>query len=164
MLLPLDTGPSMGDCSGCFRLERLPGGACTHWKAPPYHGARQLRPFVVAAASSCKPPLIGRPTTTPPGTQLTCLSRTTLVPAGNGRRPPPRVPGLRVRPAHRLVAATDHLRASRRRARSRLRPPAASRRHVDPRGVTRTRGNNGPALALHHPISPSARSRRPVIT
>ena len=21
------------DCSGCFRLERLPGGACTHWKA-----------------------------------------------------------------------------------------------------------------------------------
>jgi hypothetical protein len=29
------------DCSGCFRLERLPGGACTHWKAPPCHGARQ---------------------------------------------------------------------------------------------------------------------------
>jgi hypothetical protein len=28
-------------CSGCFRLEHLPGGACTHWKAPPYHGARQ---------------------------------------------------------------------------------------------------------------------------
>src|SRR6516225_2091789 len=26
-------------CSGCFRLERLPGGACTHWKAPPSHGA-----------------------------------------------------------------------------------------------------------------------------
>jgi len=25
--------------SGCFRLERLPGGACTHWKAPPCHGA-----------------------------------------------------------------------------------------------------------------------------
>ena len=31
------------DCSGCFRLERLPGGACTHWKAPPLHGARQNR-------------------------------------------------------------------------------------------------------------------------
>src|SRR5271169_4147148 len=31
------------DCSGCFRLERLPGGACTHWKAPPCHGARQNR-------------------------------------------------------------------------------------------------------------------------
>jgi hypothetical protein len=26
-------------CSGCFRLERLPGGACSHWKTPPYHGA-----------------------------------------------------------------------------------------------------------------------------
>ena len=24
-----------------LRIERLPGGACTHWKAPPYHGARQ---------------------------------------------------------------------------------------------------------------------------
>src|SRR5882757_3312733 len=23
-----------------FRLERLPGGTCTHWKAPPFHGAR----------------------------------------------------------------------------------------------------------------------------
>jgi hypothetical protein len=31
------------DCSDCFRLERLPGGACTHWKAPPLHGARQKR-------------------------------------------------------------------------------------------------------------------------
>ena len=30
-------------CSGCFRLERSPGGTCTHWKAPPYHGARPLR-------------------------------------------------------------------------------------------------------------------------
>src|SRR5271166_4877052 len=28
------------DCSGCFRLERSPGGICTHWKAPPCHGAR----------------------------------------------------------------------------------------------------------------------------
>ena len=32
-------------CSGCFRLERLPGGICTHWKAPPFHGARQKRSF-----------------------------------------------------------------------------------------------------------------------
>ena len=31
------------DCSGCFRLERLPGGACTHWKAPPCHGAHVKR-------------------------------------------------------------------------------------------------------------------------
>jgi len=30
-------------CSGCFRLERLPGGTCTHWKAPPFHGARHYR-------------------------------------------------------------------------------------------------------------------------
>src|SRR4030081_3374348 len=27
------------DCSGCFRLERLPGGSRTHWKTPPFHGA-----------------------------------------------------------------------------------------------------------------------------
>jgi hypothetical protein len=32
-------------CSGCFRLERLPGGIRTHWKAPPYHGARQKQTF-----------------------------------------------------------------------------------------------------------------------
>ena len=32
-------------CSGCFRLERLPGGACTHWKAPPCHGAHPERPL-----------------------------------------------------------------------------------------------------------------------
>ena len=30
-------------CSGCFRLERLPGGTCTHWKAPPCHGAHPTR-------------------------------------------------------------------------------------------------------------------------
>jgi hypothetical protein len=33
------------DCSGCFRLERLPGGTRTHWKAPPFHGAHPLLPF-----------------------------------------------------------------------------------------------------------------------
>src|SRR6202166_1985603 len=33
------------DCSGCFRLERLPGGTCTHWKAPPSHGAHPERSF-----------------------------------------------------------------------------------------------------------------------
>jgi hypothetical protein len=37
------------DCSGCFRLERLPGGACTHWRAPPCHGAHVKRSFLVAA-------------------------------------------------------------------------------------------------------------------
>ena len=25
------------------RLERLPGGICTHWKVPPFHGARQYQ-------------------------------------------------------------------------------------------------------------------------
>jgi hypothetical protein len=29
-------------CSGRFRLERSPGGACTHWKTPPCHGARRV--------------------------------------------------------------------------------------------------------------------------
>jgi TolB-like protein len=33
------------DCSGCFRLERSPGGLRTHWKAPPSHGARKERSF-----------------------------------------------------------------------------------------------------------------------
>src|ERR1700682_4004364 len=33
------------DCSDRFRLERLPGGTCTHWKAPSLHGARQKRTF-----------------------------------------------------------------------------------------------------------------------
>src|SRR5712671_101398 len=36
------------DCSDCFRLERLPGGTCTHWKAPPFHGARQVADIIVA--------------------------------------------------------------------------------------------------------------------
>ena len=35
--------------SGCFRLERLPGGACTHWKAPPCHGAHVNRTLRIAA-------------------------------------------------------------------------------------------------------------------
>jgi len=33
------------DCSDCLPQERLPGGACTHWKAPPLHGARQFLTF-----------------------------------------------------------------------------------------------------------------------
>ena len=37
-------------CSGCFRLERLPGGTCTHWKAPPCHGAHP-KPTRSGAAS-----------------------------------------------------------------------------------------------------------------
>jgi hypothetical protein len=33
-------------CSGSFRLEHLPGGAFTHWKTPPLHGAHPLLPVV----------------------------------------------------------------------------------------------------------------------
>jgi hypothetical protein len=29
-----------------------PGGACTHWKAPPSHGARKLQSFPRAVATS----------------------------------------------------------------------------------------------------------------
>src|SRR4029077_2247134 len=32
-------------CSGCFRLERSPGGTCTHWKTPPFHGAHPSATF-----------------------------------------------------------------------------------------------------------------------
>src|SRR5580692_11679768 len=42
------------DCSGCFRLERSPGGACTHWKAPPSHGARKLRSLADGVANGVK--------------------------------------------------------------------------------------------------------------
>src|SRR5277367_1713087 len=37
------------DCSGCFRLERLPGGACTHWNAPPSHGAHVKQTLRISA-------------------------------------------------------------------------------------------------------------------
>ena len=42
----LQTFRHLHACSGCFRLERLPGGTCTHWKAPPFHGAHPLRTVV----------------------------------------------------------------------------------------------------------------------
>ena len=32
------------DCSGCFRLEPLPGRPCTHWKAPPFTAHTQSGP------------------------------------------------------------------------------------------------------------------------
>ena len=38
---------ALHDYSDCFRLERLPGGACTHWKAPPCHGAHPYETFGV---------------------------------------------------------------------------------------------------------------------
>ena len=39
-------------CSGCFRLERLPGGTCTHWESAAFHGARQKQTLGSAAALS----------------------------------------------------------------------------------------------------------------
>ena len=42
------------DYSGCFRLERSPGGTCTHWKAPPSHGARKSRSSQLGAPTPAK--------------------------------------------------------------------------------------------------------------
>jgi hypothetical protein len=28
-------------------LERSPGGTCTHWKAPPFHGAHPIRTLTI---------------------------------------------------------------------------------------------------------------------
>ena len=35
-----------------FRPERLPGGVCTHWKAPPLHGARHEQTFAESTLSA----------------------------------------------------------------------------------------------------------------
>jgi len=35
------------DYSDYFRLEHLPGGTLTHWKAPPYHGAHPQQPHAL---------------------------------------------------------------------------------------------------------------------
>ena len=40
------------DCSDCFRLERLPGGACTHWKAPPSQRAETIRQLNLSSGES----------------------------------------------------------------------------------------------------------------
>ena len=47
----LQTFRHLHACSGYFRLERLPGGACTHWKAPPFHGARPSATYAVVNSS-----------------------------------------------------------------------------------------------------------------
>ena len=39
--------------SGSFRLEHLPGGTCTHWNTPPFHGAHPERPLVPRSALVC---------------------------------------------------------------------------------------------------------------
>ena len=43
-------------CSGCFRLEQLPGGTHTHWKTPPYHGAHPKTTLTTVCQSSSKSP------------------------------------------------------------------------------------------------------------
>ena len=48
----LQTFRHLHACSGCFRLERSPGGACTRWKAPPCHGARGERSFAEPCPNS----------------------------------------------------------------------------------------------------------------
>jgi hypothetical protein len=71
-----------------FSIVRFPPGAGTaqgrkRQSGPPNRPASsgQLRPLLVAAESSSKPPLTWRPApcdpAPPPGIQLTCLSRTT---------------------------------------------------------------------------------------
>ena len=37
-------------CSGSFRLEHLPGGTCTHWKTPPFHGAHPMLPVTTGSS------------------------------------------------------------------------------------------------------------------
>ncbi len=53
----LQTFRHLHACSGCFRLERLPGGACTRWKAPPLHGAHPCATLVAPNS----PPSIRHP-------------------------------------------------------------------------------------------------------
>ncbi len=48
------------DCSGCFRLERSPGGALTHWKAPPSHGAHVELPLEIAGLNASSGPVLRR--------------------------------------------------------------------------------------------------------
>jgi hypothetical protein len=40
-------------CSGASGWSSSPGGPLTHWKAPPYHGARQLQTCMVFSAFFC---------------------------------------------------------------------------------------------------------------
>src|SRR6266705_1260886 len=44
----LQTFRCLHDCSGFFRLERLPGGACTHWKSA---ALSRRTPFPAVGAS-----------------------------------------------------------------------------------------------------------------
>src|SRR5260221_9772835 len=50
----LQTFRHLHACSGCFRLERMPGGTCTHWKAPPCtaHGTSNRHACCCCGSSS----------------------------------------------------------------------------------------------------------------
>src|SRR5580700_2530100 len=52
------------DCSGCFRLERLPGGPRTHWKTPPFHGAHPLQTFSRPNLNGSQTPSAVKPSAT----------------------------------------------------------------------------------------------------
>jgi hypothetical protein len=69
---PLDVEVKLVGREGLVWIVQPPFGAGERLTATGH-----LRAFVGAAESPGKPPLMGRPTTTPAGTQLTCLRRTT---------------------------------------------------------------------------------------
>ena len=83
------------DCSGCFRLERLPGGTCTHWKVPPFH----LREEIGARATARRGPK--------PCWDILCLAfmryAFLLKPAAHAS------PDCRVEPWLKLSFRTEHL-------------------------------------------------------
>lgn len=71
------------DSSGCFRLERLPGGTCTHWRAPPCHGAHPKQTFTSSLRASCGSLAAILPTE--PESRLWCSSCANQVPNLNAR-------------------------------------------------------------------------------
>src|SRR6266849_4740547 len=77
------------DCSGCFRLERLPGGTCTHWKAPPFHGAHPQR-------TAQKPAVPSQPRDADASSLPLCLAalyETRFTPGGHVPSPGGRIEG-----------------------------------------------------------------------
>src|SRR6516165_5607127 len=48
----VDTRTHCNKRPGWFRLKRLPGGACTHWKAPPFRGAREQQTLALPHADN----------------------------------------------------------------------------------------------------------------
>ena len=48
------------DCSGCFRLERWPGGTCTHWKSAALSRRTPRAVIPLALLDTQVPPVFGR--------------------------------------------------------------------------------------------------------